>query len=45
MHLAQLPRPGHTQAAAGQAMLQTPAPGTGVPHGGRVQVIFAAPKE
>jgi hypothetical protein len=32
------------QAAAGQAMLQTPAAGTGVPRGGRVAVIFAAPK-
>lgn len=32
------------QAAAGQAMLQTPAPGTAVPRGGRVAVIFAAPK-
>lgn len=32
------------QAAAGQAMLQTPAPGTAVPRGGRVSVIFAAPK-
>jgi hypothetical protein len=32
------------QAAVGQAMLQTPAPGTAVPRGGRVSVIFAAPK-
>ena len=33
------------QAAPGQAMLQTPAGGTGLPRGGRVKVIFAAPKE
>lgn len=35
----------NAQAATGQAMLQTPAPGDDVPRGGRVHVIFAAPKE
>jgi hypothetical protein len=33
------------QAAPGQAMLQTPAAGTGLPRGGRVHVIFAAAQE
>jgi hypothetical protein len=35
----------NARAAPGQAMLQTPAAGTSMPRGGRVHVIFAAPKE
>jgi len=35
----------NAQASFGQAMLQTPAPSTPLPRGGRVHVIFAAEKE